>query len=269
MDLPRRVKDMTGMRLGRITVLEYAGTDKFQMATWKCRCDCGKVWNCRSTSLRYKPKSGEPKSCGCVRSARFKTHGLSSEYPESMQAFGNMLNRCNNPKSKHYRYYGGRGIRVCDRWNGRDKFPQFVEDMGERPKGLTLDRIDCDGDYSPENCRWATPKTQRLNRSSEASGVGAIDWITFRGETLCRRDMAAKHGINEGTLKSRIHEMGWSLERALTTPSTHPNRGRGKLPVPIEEILEKRGSGMTLQEIADEFGVSRRTIRRRLSHATA
>ena len=119
-----------------------------------------------------------------------------------------MLDRCRNPNHIKYKHYGGRGITVCDLWL---KFENFFADMGEKPKGLTLDRKDNDGNYELNNCRWITQKEQCRNMR------GNWDPITYKGESKLPVEFAEIHGIDPGTLKSRLLR-GWSTERAIETP---------------------------------------------------
>lgn len=124
-------------------------------------------------------------------------------------AWAAMKYRCNTPTSSLYHNYGARGIRVCDRWN--DSFSAFYEDMGQRPTpNHSLDRIDNDGDYSPENCRWASWSEQQRNRSITLR----VEW---KGEVRPLIDLAEEHGINLGTCKARLRN-GWSLDDALNRP---------------------------------------------------
>ena len=118
-----------------------------------------------------------------------------------------MRQRCENPGSTQWPHYGGRGITVCARWQD---FANFFADMGERPANCTLDRIDNDGPYSPENCRWATQKEQTNNRRRNRM-------ITFGGETKTLQQWAERTGINHSTILMRF-KLGWPVERALTTP---------------------------------------------------
>lgn len=130
-----------------------------------------------------------------------------------------MLSRCSNPGNASYRYYGGKGISVCDRWKGRGGLARFVDDMGLRPEGTTLDRIDRDGDYCPENCRWATPKEQAEDRCN-------VTLYELNGESHSLAHWAEKSGIAYSTLHERVTRLGWSLERAMNTQPT-PGGWRG------------------------------------------
>lgn len=117
-----------------------------------------------------------------------------------------MRERCFNADNKKYKYYGGRGITVCERW--RDSFALFLKDMGEPSKGLTLDRIDNDGDYEPSNCRWATRKQQAINRR--------IRRFTLNGETLSVAEWSQRLGLKKPALSRRLRR--WPLEKALSMP---------------------------------------------------
>lgn len=131
--------------------------------------------------------------------------------------WSNIRGRCENKKHKAFKYYGGRGIEICDRWN---KFENFLADMGERPARMTLDRIDNDGNYEPGNCRWATRKSQQRNTSRKIL-------VFFKGETKPLRDWTDLLNISYGTIKARI-KAGWDSDRAFLTPirSKLPNNWR-------------------------------------------
>lgn len=120
-----------------------------------------------------------------------------------------MKARCGNPTNISYRKYGARGITVCERWM---EFRNFLADMGERPAGTTLDRIDTTGNYEPGNCRWATPKQQRHNSRQ------TVEILEHNGRRQCLTDWSKEVGIHVRTLWKRIHISGWPVERALSTP---------------------------------------------------
>ncbi len=167
----QRFTDLTEKRFGRWTVISESGRTPQGKTQWLCRCDCGNQAVVRRNNLT----NGGSLSCGCLR----REHGakLGKQFGEVNTVHGyarrgtlisiyntwaHMRQRCYNPRDKAYRYYGGRGIIVCDRWS---KFENFLSDMGPKPEGLTIDRIDTEGHYTPSNCRWATRQQQSANRN--------------------------------------------------------------------------------------------------------
>jgi hypothetical protein len=158
--LPLRFKDLTGKRFGRLVAIRPAARDINKRLRWLCECDCGNETICLSNALQ----TGDSTSCGCLReelrSIRNLTHGQGGKTP-AYHSWCGMIQRCTNPNSKAFPNYGGRGITVCERWR---KFENFYADMGAKPEGLSLDRINNDGNYEATNCRWATRSQQAQNR---------------------------------------------------------------------------------------------------------
>lgn len=187
--------NLVGQKFGRLTVIELGMTQSWGRRMWVCMCECGSVTNVVTQSL----KSGNTKSCGCynreVVVGLKTTHGHAGS-PEYV-SWASMKNRCNNKKGNRYADWGGRGIRVCDRWNG--SFENFLEDMGERPSiEHTIDRYpDVNGNYEPDNCRWATPKQQNRNKRSNK-------WISYDSTTMIVEDWASKLNISPITIRRHL-----------------------------------------------------------------
>lgn len=202
--MPAPKKDLTDQIFGRWRVLREAGRANKQVL-WECECSCGNRRDIRGGTLRQ----GLSLSCGeCLdHSALHTTHGRSRE--PLYQIWLQMLRRRETPTSKDYRHYGGRGIMVCPRWHD---VANFVADMGHRPPGGTLERVDVDGDYEPPNCRWATQKEQTRNARSNIN-------ITYDGRTQCIGAWAEELGMNYGTLYARLVTKNWPVERALRSPT--------------------------------------------------
>lgn len=204
-----RVKDLTNQRFGRLTVLEFKGVSKSRSALWLCKCDCGNVKIVRSRDLVRE----HVKSCGCLKtelpSKRFSTHKLSKH--RLYKIWDAMKHRCLNPNSSGFYKYGGRGITICDEWKNDFKaFYDWAMNNGYG-EGLTIDRIDNNGNYRPNNCRWVDVKIQGRNKRNNRL-------LTCKGETHCLSEWVELLGFkNHTTILSRLRR-GWSIERALTEP---------------------------------------------------
>ena len=193
-----------GKKYGRLTILsEPEGEHRYV----NCKCDCGTIKQIQLHAL----KSGRIVSCGCynkeVNKERLTTHGMHNT-KGAYFSWQSMKARCLNPNATGYAYYGGRGIKVCERWL---KFENFYADMGDPPSGMTIDRIDNNGNYEPSNCKWSTLIEQSNNKRSNHR-------ITFNGLTKTLKQWANTMGINYGTLCGRINVYNWPVERALTQP---------------------------------------------------
>jgi hypothetical protein len=202
------IVDIAGLRFGRLTVLQLSGTrdPTSGRLLWECECDCGTI--CRVTRGRL--TSGNTKSCGCLKKDRCRAmaldekrlsivtkHGHSPTHKRSPEysSWRSMISRCYQSNFPSFHRYGGRGIRVCESW--RDDFLAFLNDMGTRLEGYTLDRIDNNGNYEPNNCRWASRKEQSNNRSNH-------HYVLFKGEQLTIAEMAQKLGVTWYFIRDRI-----------------------------------------------------------------
>ena len=202
-----RFLDITGERYGRLTVLVISPHRTSEgKARWVCLCDCGAETTVDARNLR----SGSSKSCGCHRSERMEdlnARHLLSRTPEH-DAWRHMRYRCFNPNAENFSDYGGRGITVCQQW---ESFERFYADMGPRPSPRhSLDRIDNDGDYTPDNCRWATPQQQNRNKRNNTR-------LSHHGRTLTLSGWSKELSISVNTLSERLSK-GWSASQTLTTP---------------------------------------------------
>jgi hypothetical protein len=162
--MSKTIIDLTNKVFGKLTVIKQHGRDKWGQVAWECRCECGKSVVVVSGNLRRKHGNI---SCGCGKSdqtrRRYTTHGhTSKKVSREYRTWQGMKKRCLNKSHFMYKDYGGRGIKICDRW--LNSFENFLSDMGERPPDFTLDRIDVNGNYEPSNCRWADWFTQSRNK---------------------------------------------------------------------------------------------------------
>lgn len=203
----RRV-DLSGKRFTRLLAIEPIGTGGGKVV-WLCRCDCGQITKVRASNLG----SGAVKSCGCLNRQRAAerqfVHGL-NRTPEH-RIWTGLWSRCTNPNVKSYPRYGGRGIVVCERW--RD-FKAFLDDLGPRPSHRhSVDRIDNDGPYAPSNCRWATSKEQRRN------SIQRLRFIECFGDIRPLVDWCEEFKISYKLVQLRLNRLGWTPEKALTTPA--------------------------------------------------
>ena len=198
--------DLAGRRFGRLTVVAQAAHIGKQTA-WDCVCDCGGAKRTLGNSLTR----GVTASCGCLHHemlvARNTTHGLGQ--PPEYKSWVHMRERCSNPNNPSYSNYGGRGIAVCSRW--QTSFSNFIADMGPRSSSKhSLDRINNEGNYGPENCRWATKQTQ-------ANNTRRVRKLTYEGETHTITEWANLYDIPRGVLAGRINRK-WPIQCALTVP---------------------------------------------------
>ena len=185
-----KFRDLTGQRFGRLVIVDRA-TGGGKHIYWNCICDCGTSTVVRGDRIA----SGWTASCGCLQRERAgvkPTHGKC--FSKAYASWNQMVQRCSNPNNQAYALYGERGIMVCEQWK---KFENFYADMGDRPKGLTIERIDNNVGYSPSNCKWATYMEQNRNRRDNRT-------IKHQGEERCLSEWAEIVGINSSTLDGRL-----------------------------------------------------------------
>lgn len=218
--------EMIGNKYGKLTVVSV---EKINNKTClKCKCDCGNEI-IRET---YLIATNQVKSCGCLKSEIIKKYNSSGKHSRSRLKDGRslhplygtwfqMISRCENPNQTHYDRYGGRGIKVCDEWHDFWQFVKWSDSVGGRPKGFTLDRINNDGNYEPSNCRWASERTQKTNKSTNV-------FIEHNGTRKTIVEWSEDLNIHTHTLQERI-KSGWPIERALfekTTENSHYSRNK-------------------------------------------
>jgi hypothetical protein len=192
-----------GDRIGRWTAVAVTRDGKY--VKFVCRCDCGTERAVRVSRLL----SGKSKSCGCYRDDQLTIHGMTrgDRHAPEYAVWNAMIARCHRPNTRNFKDYGGRGITVCARWHD---FASFIGDMGPRPPGGMIERINNDGGYSPENCRWAS-------RIEQASNTRRTRLLTLDGESRTLAEWSRLLGIHHSTVLARI-KGGWSEERALSVP---------------------------------------------------
>jgi len=203
---------LSGKTFGRLTAIKIHGKTRYGHYRWLCKCTCGNEKVVTQSNLGRCIFS-----CGCLQKERrletHTKHGMTRT--PTWNSWCSMLTRCYTPSNISFPYYGGKGVKVCERW--RNSFANFLADMGERPKGKTIDRIH-GGNYEPGNCRWSTQKEQVRNSSS-------AHYIEFRGERLTVGDWSERLGFSRQTLWRRIRK-GWTLERVFTQPKQGESKSR-------------------------------------------
>lgn len=202
--------DLTNKRFGRLFVQKrlpnYRTPKGKGHAQYECLCDCGVIKSVLAQSLI----KGRTKSCGCLYNESIKTssqthgQGAQGRRTGAYTSWAQMKSRCSNPKVPEYIWYGKRGIKVCERWMS---FEKFYEDMGDRPEGCSIDRIDVDKGYSPENCRWATVDQQQNNTTRS-------HFIEAGGQRLTIGQWCKKTGLSKSCIQGRLRR-GWSPQRAV------------------------------------------------------
>lgn len=203
--MPKAINVIPGERYGRLTVVEEVDKVKGKRY-FECSCDCGTVKDYRFVSLR----SQTIKSCGCLRNEQNRianlSHGMAGNHLYS--SWHSMKQRCLNPNAKVYKHYGGRGITICSEWMEFESFMNWALSHGYS-ENLTIERIDVNGNYEPNNCTWATTKAQSRNRRNNVI-------LEYNGKKMCMEDWAISLGISSASMRKRLKN--WPLGRALTEP---------------------------------------------------
>lgn len=217
--------DLTGQRFGRLVVLNECGTDKYGNYIWKCQCDCGNITTAASGNLRR----GHTQSCGCLWEDTVpganKFDCVFDSNSRLYKIWVHIKERCGNPNNRDYEHYGKRGIYVCEKWmNSFTAFVSWAIDNGYNDS-LTIDRINVNDGYYPKNCRWVNMKTQENNKTDNRM-------LSLNGETKTLSQWSDITGISSSTISARLNKLGWSVEKALTTPvrniTRRHNNGRRK-----------------------------------------
>ena len=234
--------DLTGKRFGRLTVIERDKSKQDGLAFWVCKCDCGSYASIYGGNIR----NGHTQSCGCLREEteayRFLRHNATrKENPRLARIYKSMKHRCYRKEHNCYNNYGGRGIKICDEWLGDLGFENFVKWSKENgyADNLTIDRIDYNGHYSPQNCRWVSYKDNQNNRSDNR-------YIEFNGEVKTMSQWAEVFGIRPAELKRRLDYLGLPINAALSYYG-----------VPKTDYKGKRKS---ITQIARQNGIDYRTF---------
>lgn len=196
----KKIKDITGQKFGYLVAVKFIKREN-NRTYWLCRCECGNECIAYTSQLA----KGDKVSCGCKQN---KIHGLT--YTRLHTIWDSMKKRCFDSNRREYKWYGGKGITVCDEWkNSFISFYEWATTNGYR-EDLSIDRIDHNGNYEPSNCRWVDSKAQSHNKSNN-------HWITYQGKTKLVSEWAKDYGMDTGTLCWRLKN-GWDLGKALETP---------------------------------------------------
>lgn len=204
-----KFEDLTGQKFGRLTVISIAERKKGYGVYWLCKCECG---NETITSTGHL-KSGHTKSCGCLQKERAKEYNQKhcQTYTRMYYIWISMKGRCYNNNNNAYKNYGKRGIKICDEWlNNFEKFYEWSINNGYTDE-LTIDRIDVNGNYTPENCRW-------VDRITQANNTTRNKFLTYNNETKTLAQWCNILNLNYHTIKRRLNKYHWSVEKALSTP---------------------------------------------------
>lgn len=252
-----KLVDYTGKRIGYLTVVKRLDDIRskdhtFMSTNWLCRCDCGKFVEKKRNDLALPHKN--PLSCGCIKKHSKAKHGYS--HTKIHQKWLSMKYRCYCERDISYKNYGGRGIKVCDEWLGKDGAKNFIEwalangwDASES-KNLTIDRIDVNGDYCPENCRLVGNEVQQNNKTTNI-------FVTYNGETMTLKQLCDKYRKKYGTVYGR-YKRGLPIEKCLFAKPWNREDERRRNNTEIRKIIEEKQ--LRYVDIANLLGVAPTTI---------
>ena len=240
-----KVVSLLGQKFDRLEVTKLIEKTSGGQLTWECKCDCGNTTKVLGKNL----KRGATRSCGClhreIATITHTKHGHSKrgQVSRTYKSWRDMKERCNNPKNHAYKDYGGRGIQVCNSWLDEEVgFSNFLNDMGECPKGMSIDRKNNNGNYEPDNCHYTTPRNQNNNRRDNVI-------VDYEGDKLTLAQLADKYGIKYKVLHDRLNRYGMSLKDAIEKS---------------DKLIEFNNQQKTISSWAREIKVERRTLSRRL-----
>ena len=244
-----RFIDICGQKFNRLTVIEKMPPDKSGAIIWKCLCECDNIVYARGNSLR----NGDVKSCGCYRYEKISCKKSNPDNPRLYNIYNGIKTRCYNQNFKNYKYYGGKGITMCDEWKYNYlSFYNWAVENGYK-EDLTIDRIDNNKGYAPENCRWATKKEQAMNTSANIK-------IKINGEYKTPEDISQKTGIKINTIYTRKFR-GMSDEdiakntkhKRLKSDLEYKKTKRGVLVVKYKKYSSQHNVEFTLDQLLERF----------------
>lgn len=234
--------DETGNRYGRLLVTKYVGKIK-NKTSWECICDCGNTKIVPGIYLR----TGQTRSCGCIHREQLIRRQTKYNVPRRLYSIWyKMIDRCENANEKKYKYYGGKGVKVCDEWHDPCIFFKWAFESGYK-ENLTIDRINFNGDYEPNNCRWITFKKQQNNRSDNR-------YETINGITKTVQEWCEHYGVKTELVWSRLTR-GWTFEDALLKPSQTEFKGKRVMCLDTKEVFE------STNKAGKKYGITGKAIR--------
>ena len=240
-------EDIKNKKYGRLTAIKITGRSNSGKILWICKCDCGNEITVAQSDFR----NGYTKSCGCLQRESVKSRKKPYSHRERLyELWCGIKQRCNNPNNISYKWYGGKGIKVCDEWNNDYlSFKKWASDSGydeTLPRGMqTIERIDTFKDYSPENCTWKTINEQQRNKRNNRL-------FEHKGEKHTLAEWSEILGIDYTILHSRVLGYGWNIKEAIEKPKTEI------------KTYEYCGKNMTLREWSKELGVKKATLQYRI-----